>query len=281
VLQIKAEGDGWTAVTASGKAYGARHVVVATGANRVPRIPALDGQQLFAGTVLHSQAYRNAAPFSGQRVLVVGLGNSGAEIALDLAQHGAGVALSVRSPQNIVYRDVLGVPVHLTALLLSRLPASWSDAVSSVLRDLTVGDLRRWGIRTPALAPMRQVREYGRAPLIDSGTVACIKRGEIGVHSGIARFLPHGAAFIDGSEAAFDAVIFATGYQPQLAPLFPDQPLTLDADGLPREEIGSGMHAGLYFVGFDTRSPQGMLRRIALQAQQVAGVIRTASGALR
>jgi cation diffusion facilitator CzcD-associated flavoprotein CzcO len=280
-VRISGDTAGWQVHTAGGNAYLARRLVIATGANRVPRMPAVDGQQLFAGTVLHSQAYRNAAAFSGRRVLVVGLGNSGAEIALDLAQHGVGVALSVRSPQNIVYRDVLGVPVQLTALLLSRLPASWSDAVSSVLRDLTVGDLRRWGIRTPALAPMRQVREYGRAPLIDSGTVACIKRGEIGVHPGLARFLPHGVAFDDGSEAAFDAVIFATGYQPQLAPLFPDQPLTLDADGLPREEVGSGAHAGLYFVGFDTRSPQGMLHRIALQAQQVAGVIRVASRGLQ
>ena len=280
-VRIRGNTAGWQVDTAGGNVYLARCLVMATGANRVPRMPAFDGQQLFAGTVLHSQAYRNAAPFSGQRVLVVGLGNSGAEIALDLAQHGVGVALSVRSPQNIVYRDVLGVPVHLTALLLSRLPASWSDAVSGVLRDLTVGDLRRWGIRTPTLAPMRQVREYGRAPLIDSGTVACIKRGEIGVHAGIARFLPHGAAFIDGSEAAFDAVIFATGYQPQLAPLFPEQPLPLDADGLPREDVGSGAHAGLYFVGFDTHSPEGMLRRIALQARQVAGVIRTASRGLR
>jgi cation diffusion facilitator CzcD-associated flavoprotein CzcO len=273
VVQIRAENGGWSAVTASGKVYGARHLVVATGANRVPRMPAVDGQPLFAGTVLHSQAYRNAAPFAGRRVLVVGLGNSGAEIALDLAQHGVGVALSVRSPQNIVYRDVLGVPVHLTALLLSRLPASWGDAVSGLLRDMSVGDLRRWGIRTPALSPMRQVREYGRAPLIDSGTAACIKRGEIGVHAGIARLLPHGAAFDDGSEAAFDAVIFATGYQPQLAQLFPDQPLTLDADGLPLQEIGAGAHAGLYFVGFDTHSPEGMLRRIALQARHVASVI--------
>lgn len=273
VQQIKAEGDGWSAFTASGKTYRARHLVMATGANRVPRMPAVEGRQLFAGTVLHSQGYRNAAPFSGQRVLVVGLGNSGAEIALDLAQHGVAVALSVRSPQNIVYRDVLGVPVHLTALLLSRLPASWGDAVSSLLRDLTVGDLRRWGIRTPALAPMRQVRECGRAPLIDTGTVACIKRGEIGVHAGITRFLPHGAVFEDGSEAALDAVIFATGYQPQLAQLFPDQPLTLDTDGLPLQEIGTGAHAGLYFIGFDTHSPEGMLRRIALQAQQVAGII--------
>lgn len=273
VLQIRAEGDGWTAATASGKVHRARHLVVATGANRIPRMPAVDGRQLFSGTVMHSQAYRNAAPFSGQRVLVVGLGNSGAEIALDLAEHGVEVVLSVRSSQNIVYRDVLGVPVHLTALLLSRLPPAWGDAVSAVLRDMTVGDLRRWGIRTSAMGPMRQVRERGRAPLIDTGTVACIRRGEIGVHPGIGRFLPHGVMFTDGSEAAFDAVIFATGYQPQLAQLFSEQPPELDHDGLPLQEIGLGTHAGLYFVGFDTHSPEGMLHRIALQAQHVAGVI--------
>ena len=273
VRHITAGGGGWTAVTASGKFFSTRHLVVATGANRIPRMPALEGQSLFSGTIMHSQAYRNAVPFSGQQVLVVGLGNSGAEIALDLAQHGVRVALSVRSPQNVVYRDVLGVPAHLTALLLSRLPPAWSDAVSSLLRDMTVGDLRRWGIRTSALSPMRQVRDYGRPPLLDTGTVGCIKRAEIGVHAAITRFLPHGAAFADGSEAAFDAVIFATGYQPQLAQLFRDQPLTLDADGLPAQEIGAGIHAGLYFVGFDTRSPEGMLRRIALQAQQVASVI--------
>jgi cation diffusion facilitator CzcD-associated flavoprotein CzcO len=206
-------------------------------------------------------------------VLVVGIGNSGAEIALDLAQHGVSVALSVRSPQNIVYRDVLGVPVQLTAMLLSRLPPAWGDTVSSVMRDMTVGDLRRWGILTSALSPMRQVREYGRSPLLDIGTVACIRRGEIGVHAGIARFLPHGLVFADGSEAAFDAVIFATGYQPQLEQLFPDHPLTLDVDGLPSQDIGAGTHAGLYFVGFDTHSPRGMLHRIAQQAQHVASVI--------
>jgi indole-3-pyruvate monooxygenase len=138
---------------------------------------------------------------------------------------------------------------------------------------MTVGDLRRWGIRTPTLAPMRQVREAGRAPLIDAGTVACIRRGQIRVHPGIAHFLPHGVAFTDGGEAAFDAVIFATGYQAQLAQLFPDQPLTLDADGLPPQEVGAGMHAGLYFAGFDTHAPQGMLHRIALQARHIASVI--------
>ena len=274
VRQISAADGGWIAVAASGKSYRARHLVLATGANRCPRMPAVEGQEHYSGIIMHSQAYRNAAPFSGRRVLVVGFGNTGAEIALDLAQQGASVALSVRSPQNVVYRDVLGVPVHLTALLLSRLPAAWGDALSARLRDLTVGDLRRWGIRTSTLSPMRQVRETGRAPVIDTGAVACIRRGAIAVHPGIARFLPQGVAFSDGSQAGFDAVIFATGYEPRLAQLFSDQPPPVDADGLPLQDIGAGIHAGLYFAGFDTRSPEGMLHRIALQARRIASVIR-------
>ncbi|MFN3496592.1 MAG: flavin-containing monooxygenase, partial [Hydrogenophaga sp.] len=79
----------WSATTAGGgQRLAARHVVLATGANRKPSAPELPGQADFGGRILHSRSYRNAAPFAGQRVLVVGMGNTGAEIALDLVEHG-------------------------------------------------------------------------------------------------------------------------------------------------------------------------------------------------
>ena len=87
-----------------------------TGANNHP-VRAEDrrrGALRPAGASLHSRDYRDAAPFAGERVLVVGMGNTGAEIALDLAEHGVAVALSVRSPVNIVQRDVLGRPTQQT-----------------------------------------------------------------------------------------------------------------------------------------------------------------------
>ena len=81
------------------------------------------------------------------------------EIALDLAEHGVRAALSVRSPLNIVYRDVLGRPTQLSSILLSKLPPALGDAAATLLRDLSVGDLGRYGLHTAAVSPLRQLRE--------------------------------------------------------------------------------------------------------------------------
>jgi cation diffusion facilitator CzcD-associated flavoprotein CzcO len=271
---------GWLTTTAAGRRFVSRAVVVATGANRQPRMPAFGGQALFAGRILHSADYRNAAPFNAQRVLVVGMGNTGAEIALDLAEQGVSAAISVRSPMNIVHRDVLGRPTQLTSIALSRLPNAWGDTIASMFRNLTVGDLSRWGIRTSDVSPLRQLREFGKTPVIDVGTLARIKRGEIKVHPGIDRFTHEGVRFVDGSEAPFDAVIFATGYEAMVHTLFPNTPVPVDRNGMPVSVAGQGALAGVYFVGFDIRQPGGLLRAIAAQARLVADVISRPQPAL-
>ena len=272
-VEIVPQGAGWQTLTSTGQRFESTSVVVATGANHSPLLPSFEGQRDFAGRILHSRDYRDAAPFAGQRVLVVGMGNTGAEIALDLVEHGVQASLSVRSPVNIVRRDVLGRPTQRTAMALARLPPKWGDVAGRLLRDLTVGDLRRWGIATPAESPLRQLREHGKTPVIDVGTLARIKSGDIVVHPGIERFTTRGARFIDGQEAAFDAVIFATGYRPEVQSLFPQTPLPLDSRGLPRETRGTGPLRGVYFIGFDIRQPGGLLRTIAAQAIGVADAI--------
>lgn len=260
----------WRVHTASGRVWTATHLVLATGANREPRTPVLPGQDAFTGRVLHSHAYRNAAPFKGQSVLVVGMGNTGAEIALDLAEQGVGVALSVRSPVNIVLRDVLGRPTQLSSIALARLPEPIGDACATLLRNLTVGDLSRWGLRTPAASPLHQLRHEGKTPVIDVGTLARIKAGEIPVYPGIATLMRGGVRFTDGRGQAFDTILLATGYQPLLQGLFPNHPLPLDERGLPTVLHGEGPLDGLHFVGFDIRQPGGLLRTIAMQAERVA-----------
>jgi NADPH-dependent 2,4-dienoyl-CoA reductase/sulfur reductase-like enzyme len=270
VLRI-ARGNGvWTAHAASGSSFSAPQLVLATGANREPVLPVLPGQDTFAGRVLHSRDYRNAQPFAGQRVLVVGIGNTGAEIALDLAEQGVSAALSVRSPVNIVKRDVLGRPTQLSSIALSKLPEPIGNALGSLLRDLTVGDLSRWGLRTPAMSPLQQLRREGKTPMIDIGTVERIKRGDIGVFPGIVTLTRGGARFTDGREQAFDAIVLATGYSAGLAVLFPQHTLPLDARGLPTVLHGADGLQGLHFVGFDIRQPGGLLRTIAQQAERVA-----------
>jgi cation diffusion facilitator CzcD-associated flavoprotein CzcO len=269
-LEIRREDGRWQTRCRSGLRIRSRCVVLATGANHVPNLPDFPGRDQYRGTVTHSSAYRDATPFAGQRVLVIGMGNTGAEIALDLAEHGVAVALSVRSPVNLVYRDVLGRPTQLTSMALARLPTRVGDAIARLLRDLTVGDLRRWGIATPAESPLRQLREHGKTPVIDVGTLKRIKSGEILVFPGIERFTPGGVRFTDGREAPFDAVIFATGYRPALERLFPHTPPALDERGLPRQTRGVGPLRGVYFVGFDIRQPGGLLQTIAAQAIGVA-----------
>ena len=269
---VPAEGGGWQTSLRGGEAIRSRVVVVTTGANNVPFVPAIEGEAGFAGEVVHSRSYRNAVPFKGRRVLVVGMGNTGAEIALDLAEQGVEVALSVRSPVNVVYRDVLGRPTQKTTLLLWLLPTAIGDALARWLCDVTVGDLRRYGLRRSAISPLCELREHGHTAVIDVGTLARIKAGEIAVYPGIRRLDADRAEFVDGRSAPVDSIILATGYRSGIAAMFPANAVPLDESGLPSESIGRGALAGAYFVGFDMRQP-GTLRTIAGQAGIVARAI--------
>lgn len=273
-VAIRRLADGrWQTECRRGLRFVSPAVVLATGANSVPHEPALAGQDRFQGTMMHSLSYREPTPFLGRRVLVVGMGNTGAEIALDLAQADVPVALSVRSPVNIVRRDVLGRPTQLTSILLSRLPRPVAFAVAARLRDWTVGDLRAFGLATPRASPLQQLVEEGRTPVIDVGTLALIRQGRIAVRAGIERLTAGGARFTDGREEPFDVVILATGYRPDVQRLFPGLQLSLDGRELPTQVTGAGPLAGLHFVGFDIRQPGGLLRTIAMQAQEVAAAI--------
>ena len=153
----------------------ARRVVLATGLNAVPLQPSWPGMEAYSGETLHSSRYGNGRRWRGRRVLVVGAGNSGAEIALDLVEHGARSDLSVRGPLHVTLRDTLGLPTPVPALVLTQLPLAVADAIARATLRFSVGDLSRWGIEAPDYGPIRGIVERGRVPLIDVGTVARIK----------------------------------------------------------------------------------------------------------
>ena len=79
----------------------------------------------FQGQIVHSSHYSNAEPFKHQKVLVVGFGNSGGEIALELCEQGVETALAVRSPVNVIPRELLGIPILAIGITQSRLPPDW------------------------------------------------------------------------------------------------------------------------------------------------------------
>lgn len=232
-----------------------RVAVIATGQYRVPRLPDWPGRESFSGRLCHSSAYANPVPYAGQRVLVVGAGNSGAEIATDLAEHGAArVAVSVRTPPVVVPRDPFGMPVQRTSILMSALPPAIANRIGAMTARLTVGDLTRYGMPKAEFAPYTTKR----IPLIDVGFVAALRRGAVTVKPALEGLTRTGAVFAGGAREDFDAIIAATGFTSGLDALLPIAGL-LDEHGEPRAGSGEPTAVpGLYFMGF-THSLRGHL----------------------
>jgi cation diffusion facilitator CzcD-associated flavoprotein CzcO len=265
---IRRDGVLWRAETAQGS-IAAPVVIVATGIADAPYRPSWPGLDVYQGAVVHSSEYRNPAPYSGKRVLVVGFGNSGGEIALDLAEAGIDVALAVRGPVQILPRDLLGLPILTWAILYQRLPARLVDLINAPILRLAVGSFERLGLRRAAKGPRQMVEEDGRVPLIDVGTLAKIRDGSIGIRGAIDRFVSDGVAFADATVEKFDAVILATGFRPDLRRLIPDLEGVFDGEGMPLLTGRATNAPGLYFCG-QTTSPTGQLREIGLEAQRIA-----------
>ncbi len=272
VLSARHNGGSWEVGTQDAL-YRAQHLVVATGYSREPLLPDWPGQDSFRGTILHSSKYRNGEPYRQRRVLVVGFGNSGGEIAIDLWEHGALPALAVRSPVNVIPRDLLGViPVLSIGILQSRLPPWLADAMNAPILRLTQGDLTRFGLRKAPIGPTRQILRAARIPMIDVGAIKLIKQGRIAVFPGIERFTEEGVVFADGRQAAFDAVILATGYRPRVDAFLQGDPDAVDEHGTPMTSGREAAVPGLYFCGFRV-SPTGMLREIGREAKRISADI--------
>jgi cation diffusion facilitator CzcD-associated flavoprotein CzcO len=268
VSRLCRDGAQWRADTAQGS-IAAPIVVVATGIADAPYRPSWPGSESFAGAVIHSSEYRNPAPYEGKRVLVIGFGNSGGEIALDLANADIDVALAVRGPVQILPRDLLGFPILSWAILYRRLPARLVDVINAPVLRLAVGDIEKLGLRRATKGPRQMVEEDGRVPLIDIGTIAKIKDGSIKIRGGIDRFVTDGVIFTGESTEKFDAVILATGFRPDLRKLLPDVNAVFDQHGMPLVTGQRTSVPGLYFCGQIT-VPTGQLREIGIEAQRIA-----------
>ncbi|MER9354236.1 NAD(P)/FAD-dependent oxidoreductase [Mesorhizobium sp. M0514] len=192
----------------------ARHVVIASGNNAEPIIPRLPAIEAFKGEVLHSADYTQATPFAGRSVLIVGMGNTGAEIALDLVESGARPTISVRKGVHIVPRQLFGVPIQMVGIASRPMPQALNDWMFPIILDFALGKLEKYGIVRPKQGILQQIDEVGRIPVIDVGTVDAITKGAIKIAPDIAGFTERGAAFTDGRQENFDAVILATGYRP-------------------------------------------------------------------
>ncbi len=270
VIKVKKSEKGyWFVSTEDGREFCAKRVVVATGVNRVPYSPYWEGQAQYTGKIIHSRFYKNPEPFIGKSVLLIGMGNTGAELALDLSERQVEVAISVRSPVNIVPRDINGRPTQLTARQLAKLPFGIGDWLGTQIRKRIVGDLSKYGLQTATMSPAKQLKETGKTPVIDLGTLEQIKNGKIKVLPDIATFTDNGVVCKDGKEYVFDVVILATGYKAKVEDFVEGVTRMLDKYGVPNSPIGKGEFQGLYFVGFDNYKLGGILGTIYSDSKTV------------
>ncbi|MFB9462133.1 flavin-containing monooxygenase [Streptomyces cinereospinus] len=267
------DGTGWLLHATGGRRLTGGAVVVATGHNHTPRIPDWPGRDTYTGEFLHAGAYRDPAPYAGRDVLVVGAGNTGAEIAVDLAEGGAArVRLAVRTAPHIVRRSTAGWAAQYTGVLVRRLPVGLVDRLARPLARLSVPDLSAHGLPRPDTGLYSRVTE-GAIPVQDVGLVDAVRTGRVEITAAVDSFDGDRVVLADGARIDPDAVIAATGYVRALEPLLSHLDV-LDPRGRP---VSHGARApknapDLYFTGF-TNPISGMLRELARDAERIARAV--------
>jgi cation diffusion facilitator CzcD-associated flavoprotein CzcO len=241
---------GWEITTSDGERRSYDGVIVANGHLWDPFVPDYPGR--FAGHVVHSGRYRNAGDLHGERVLVVGAGNSGCDLAVDAAQAGRDTYVSVRNGLVFQPKTLFGRP-RSEMPLLARLPIRVQERVTRALIDVALGPSERYGLPAPATRNLHRNR-----PVVNGQLLHFIHHGRVRVAAGIERLDGHDVHFTDGTVRAFDTIIYATGFKATLP--FLDPASLKRADGIPLRVAGMTLPVGLerlYFVGLAApRGPQ-------------------------
>jgi cation diffusion facilitator CzcD-associated flavoprotein CzcO len=229
-----ADGERWDVTTRSTGGYGAERtrryaaVVAANGHNWAPKVPAYEGIDEFRGTIIHASAYKDPAQLRRRRVLVVGAGNTGCDIAVEAAQQAAACWHSTRRGYWYAPKYVLGRPTDQVndAALALRLPLRLRQWLFHRLLRLTVGDLTRYGLPKP------DHKLYETHPIANSQLVYYVGHGAITPVPDVARFGHHRVELVNGTEVQPDLVVLATGYLPRFEFLAPEI-LGTDPNGRP------------------------------------------------
>ena len=267
-VSVKKDNDYWITET-SKETFKSLHVIVATGPYSKPKEINFKGIQTFVGNIRHSCDYQSGSEFQGQKVLVVGFGNSACEIAVDLYEQGALPSMSVRSPVNIIPRDVLGIPVLRLSLVMSRLPSRIADTINAPITRLLFGNLENLGLKKKSYGTFTQIKKDGTIPLIDIGTVKHIRKKHIKIFGDIDFINGKTVHFKDEEKEDFDAIVAAIGYDRDYLKIihvdesrFEDLKASIDK----QKYFGKD---GLYFCGFWI-GPTGQIREIASDAKKIA-----------
>lgn len=227
VVEARPEADGWRVrVADEPRPRRYRGVVLANGHHDVPRWPNYPGQ--FSGEMIHSRDYKGPEQLAGKRVLLIGAGNSGCDIAIDGVHHGAAIFHSMRRGYYFVPKFTLGLPTDDVVDFAERfrLPRWLKQRLYRLVNRILVGRPERYGLPRP------EHDILDTHPTISSEIPSLVAHGRLKIRPDVEFFAGRRVRFVDGSEAEVDMVICATGYQMSFP--FLDDSLILDEQGRPK-----------------------------------------------
>lgn len=282
VTGLARDADGWTIRAADGSTRRASYVVIATGYNHTPKQPAFAGLEQFTGEIVMSRHYKNAQPFVGKDVLVVGIGNTGAEIAVDLVETGASrVRLAVRTIPHILRRSMGPWSAQHNGIMIRHLPVKLVDKLAALTNKATIPDLSAHGLPRPDTGLLTRATVDRAIPVQDVGLIKAVQRGKVEIVRTVERFDGQDVVLVDGSRIQPQVVLLATGYTHGLEPLIGDLGV-LDENGRP--VVSRGHQApgapGMWFIGF-TNPISGNLRELRIDSGRIAHAMRHQAAADR
>ncbi|XP_010542972.1 PREDICTED: probable indole-3-pyruvate monooxygenase YUCCA7 [Tarenaya hassleriana] len=248
--------------------YICRWLVVATGENAEKVVPEFEGLEEFGGEVVHACDYKSGEKHRGKRVLVVGCGNSGMEVSLDLCNHQASPSMVVRSSVHVLPREVLGKSTfELAVTMMKWMPLRLVDKILLFLARIILGNTEKYGLKRPETGPMELKNTAGKTPVLDIGALKKVRSGKIKIVPAIKKFGPGTVELVDGRILEMDSVVLATGYRSNVPKWLKDNDF-FSEDGIPKNPFPNGWkgEAGLYAVGFTRRGLSGA----SLDAMSVA-----------
>ena len=242
---------GWRVVTSRGDEGVFDGVLVANGHLWAPKVPRVPGS--FAGKTLHSGEYRNVADIDGDRVLVVGAGNSGCDLAVDVAQHRLEADIVMRDGRRFQPKMYFGVPRQEVPFLAEFSPDE-QDLIARLMARVSIGENHDY----PGMPEPQSHTIAGGPATVNDLLLYWVHHGRIGIRPGIDRFDGHTVAFADGTATDYDTILWATGFDVKLP--FLDEDLITWRSGVPVRYAGGILPEGvekLYFVGLIApRGPQ-------------------------
>ncbi|XP_022842995.1 probable indole-3-pyruvate monooxygenase YUCCA8 [Olea europaea var. sylvestris] len=254
--------------------YICQWLVVATGENAERVMPEIEGLQNFGGEVIHASDYKSGENFRGKNVLVVGCGNSGMEVSLDLCNHDAKPSMVVRSSVHVLPQEIFGKSsFELAMFMLKWLPVWLVDKILLFLTWMILGNIEKYGLKRPSVGPLELKNTQGKTPVLDIGALEKIRSRELKVVPGIKRISCGMVELVNGERLEIDSVVLATGYQSNV-PYWLQETEFFSKNGFPEAPFPNGWKgkAGLYAAGFTRKGLSGASADATKISQDIAKV---------